>query len=165
MCQRFVASFRSLPLHHVAVFLVLAASASVVFFPTFSNGLMTAWDDQWQVVNAYTSGGWCADNAESVPLHLSVPAVRLRGRLLSCCKPALPHPERIPDLFAGVPGAGCGFFVVTALLFVDSVFGSSVVLYPPGASRGLGMDKRFQDRVVYFFLSVQQLFLCRLSGR
>ena len=69
MCQRFVASFRSLPLHHVAVFLVLAASASVVFFPTFSNGLMTAWDDQWQVVNAYTSGGWCADNLRRIFLY------------------------------------------------------------------------------------------------
>lgn len=38
--------------------LVLAAMCLIAFFPTFGNELMTGWDDQWQVVNSYTSGGW-----------------------------------------------------------------------------------------------------------
>lgn len=43
---------RAVALSFLAIFCLLA------FFPTFGNELMDGWDDQWQVVNSYTSGGW-----------------------------------------------------------------------------------------------------------
>lgn len=46
--------------------LVLAAMCLIAFFPTFGNELMTGWDDQWQVVNSYTSGGWNWKNLSDI---------------------------------------------------------------------------------------------------
>lgn len=49
--------------------MVLAAICIIAFFPTFSNELMTGWDDQWQVVNSYTSGGWNWKNLSDIFSH------------------------------------------------------------------------------------------------
>ena len=49
--------------------LVLAALCLIAFFPTFSNELMTGWDDQWQIVNQYTSGGWSWKNLSDIFCH------------------------------------------------------------------------------------------------
>lgn len=38
----------------------------LAYSSTFGNGLMDGWDDQWQVVNAYTSGGWSWANVKAV---------------------------------------------------------------------------------------------------
>lgn len=49
--------------------LLLAVLCLIAFFPTFSNELMTGWDDQWQVVNAYTSGGWSWKNLSRIFMY------------------------------------------------------------------------------------------------
>lgn len=38
----------------------------LVFMPTFDNKLLTGWDDQWQVVNNFTSGGFTWNNLKQI---------------------------------------------------------------------------------------------------
>jgi|GEM_PF-5693234 len=37
---------------------LLIGSALAVYFPILGNDFLYYWDDQWQVTNQYTEGGW-----------------------------------------------------------------------------------------------------------
>lgn len=62
--------FISTPLlaKHKDCFIILSILAITVisFFPTFFNGLQSGWDDQWQVTNGFTSGGFSFDNMHAI---------------------------------------------------------------------------------------------------
>lgn len=45
---------------------LLSVITVIAFFPTFSNELMTGWDDQWQVTNTFTSGGFTFENLKEI---------------------------------------------------------------------------------------------------
>lgn len=55
--------------HRWGVLLLLLCVVSCAFFPTFNNELMAGWDDQWQVVNVYTSSGFTWENMKEVFLY------------------------------------------------------------------------------------------------
>ncbi len=58
--------FEKLILNRKAAVAFIAVAALVVFSPTFFNGFMTAWDDQWQVVNRFTDTGFEWNNIKYV---------------------------------------------------------------------------------------------------
>ena len=67
--NRFGSWFGAFPCNRWIVFLMLLFSSCAVFYPTFNNELMSGWDDQWQVVNAYTAGGMNWDNLKPAFLY------------------------------------------------------------------------------------------------
>ena len=40
----------------------LVAAVSIVYYPILLNDFLYAWDDQWVVMNQYTTGGWSLSN-------------------------------------------------------------------------------------------------------
>lgn len=67
--NRFGSWFGAFPCNRWIVFLMLLFSSCAVFYPTFNNELMSGWDDQWQVVNAYTAGGMNWENLKPAFLY------------------------------------------------------------------------------------------------
>ncbi|MCM1108045.1 MAG: hypothetical protein NC388_03190 [Clostridium sp.] len=45
---------------------LIALITLAAFAPTWNNLLMTAWDDQWQVTNRFTAGGFTADHLRAI---------------------------------------------------------------------------------------------------
>ena len=40
----------------------LVAAVSILYYPILLNDFLYAWDDQWVVMNQYTTGGWSLSN-------------------------------------------------------------------------------------------------------
>lgn len=62
----YIRKIASLLHHPLAAQACVAIAALLAFSPTFGNLLMTGWDDQWQVTNHYTSGGWTWANLYAI---------------------------------------------------------------------------------------------------
>lgn len=45
---------------------IIALATIAAFWPTFQNQLMTGWDDQWQVINSFTSTGFTWNNMQRI---------------------------------------------------------------------------------------------------
>ena len=51
--------------HYYFLFIILLVTC-VVYIPSLSNDFLDYWDDQWMVINEYTTGGWSFDNCWSI---------------------------------------------------------------------------------------------------
>lgn len=51
-----------LPENQRIIYLLLVVAVLIVYFPVFQNDFLYFWDDQWVVINYYTSGGITLDN-------------------------------------------------------------------------------------------------------
>ena len=47
--------------HNYYLFIILLATC-IIYIPSLNNDFLYHWDDQWMVMNSYTTGGWTFDN-------------------------------------------------------------------------------------------------------
>ncbi|RHJ85323.1 hypothetical protein [Parabacteroides sp. AM08-6] len=105
---------------HYIVFILISIVSIVVYFPTFGNDFQYFWDDQWQVMNDYTSGGLGWQNLSDIFTRFDhgqySPVNQLMYTLLYSAFAYLPAPYHCMSLLFHILNACLIYFIITKLL-------------------------------------------------